>query len=598
MNISDTSIPPLSQTWKRMLQAAGQEAGALKRSTALTLAAAVAQGLTFACFYPFFSALLDTPARPGSAAFWLPAMTLCTLADALARWVARRFDYSESFATITHDLRMSLGRQLRNMPLETLYRKRSGELASILAGSVDEVIMPMGMFSAAFINIMVTPMVAALATFFVDWRLAVCMLLIFPLSIPLYRRRRRATGRGMREVSAAHARIQAELVEYIQGLPVLRAANRTGEREERLGGALEHLRQIQRQDVLAGVRPQLSISAFIQGGLLAIAGMALHFVLTGSLHLSVLAALLVIMVRFTEPITLLFSISAVFDLMEAGFARVEETLNIAPLPVSEPVGTPDAFDVTFEDVRFAYAESGEVVLDGVSFTAPERSLTALVGPSGAGKTTVTRLLMRYADPQAGVIRIGGMDIRGMRPETLMSCVSVVFQDVYLFDDTIAANIRMGRQSATDEEVRAVAEAAHCHEFISRLPQGYETRVGDIGGRLSGGERQRISIARAILKNAPIVILDEPTAALDTESEVAVQRAVDALVRERTVFVIAHRLSTIAAADNILVFDRGRLVEQGRHAALLSAGGRYRAMWEAQNRAKEWHLGKMTESVHA
>ena len=146
--------------------------------------------------------------------------------------------------------------------------------------------------------------------------------------------------------------------------------------------------------------------------------MALHFVLTGSLHLSVLAALLVIMVRFTEPITLLFSISAVFDLMEAGFARVEETLNIAPLPVSEPVGTPDAFDVAFEDVRFAYAESGEVVLDGVSFTAPERSLTALVGPSGAGKTTVTRLLMRYADPQAGVIRIGGMDIRGMRPETL------------------------------------------------------------------------------------------------------------------------------------------------------------------------------------
>ena len=197
MNISDTSIPPLSQTWKRMLQAAGQEAGALKRSTALTLAAAVAQGLAFACFYPFFSALLDTPARPGSAVFWLTAMTLCTLADALARWVARRFDYSESFATITHDLRMSLGRQLRNMPLETLYRKRSGELASVLAGSVDEVIMPMGMFSAAFINIMVTPMVAALATFFVDWRLAVCMLLIFPLSIPLYRRRRRATGRGM-----------------------------------------------------------------------------------------------------------------------------------------------------------------------------------------------------------------------------------------------------------------------------------------------------------------------------------------------------------------------------------------------------------------
>ncbi len=484
---------------------------------------------------------------------------------------------------------MNLGRQLRRIPLEILYSKRSGELASVLAGSVDEVVMPMGILTSTFLSIIITPVVAALATFFVDWRLAVCMLVVFPLAIPFYRERRRARGKEMRELAKANANLQGELVEYVQGLSVLRSVNRTGKRQQRLVNVLDHLREVQRKDVLASVRPQLLSSTFVQGGLLVIVGLALYFVLSGSLQLSAFAALLVIVVRFTEPIAILFGIIVVFDLMEAGFAKVEETLTIEPLPVHEPAQVPDTFDVCFDKVSFAYAEGDGNVFEDVSFAVPERSLTALVGPSGAGKTTVTRLLMRYADPQSGSIRIGGKDIRSMEPETLMGCVSVVFQDVYLFDDTIAANIRMGRLDANDEEVEAAARAAHCHEFIHRLPQGYNTRVGDIGGRLSGGERQRISIARAILKNAPIVILDEPTAALDTESEVAVQKAVDALVKERTVFVIAHRLSTIAAADKILVFDQGGLAEEGTHTELLTAGGRYQAMWQAQEHVKHWHV---------
>ncbi len=587
--MNETSIPPLHQTWQRMLLAAGQEAKTLQSSMLFTLIAAISQGLAFACFYPFFSALFASPVQGTRALLWLMALALFTLVDAACRWLARKFDYSESFATITHDLRMNLGRQLRRIPLEILYGKRSGELASVLAGSVDEVVMPMGIMTSAFLGIIITPMVTALATFFVDWRLAVCMLVVFPLSIPFYRERRRAKGREMRELAEVNAGLQGELVEYVQGLSVLRSVNRTGKRQERLSKVLEHLREVQRKDVLASVRPQLLISAFVQGGLLLIVGLGLHFVLSGSLQPAALAALLVIVVRFTEPIALLFGIITVFDLMEAGFGRVEETLAIEPLPIQQPAQVPDEFDVSFDKVSFTYAGGDAAVIKDVSFSVPERSLTALVGPSGAGKTTVTRLLMRYADPQHGTIRIGGKDVRSLEQETLMGCVSVVFQDVYLFDDTIAANIRMGRQNATDEEVEAAARAAHCHEFIHRLPQGYETRVGDIGGRLSGGERQRISIARAILKNAPIVILDEPTAALDTESEVAVQHAVDALVRERTVFVIAHRLSTIAAADRILVFDEGGLAEAGTHTELLEQGGRYQAMWQAQEYVKHWHV---------
>ena len=207
--------------------------------------------------------------------------------------------------------------------------------------------------------------------------------------------------------------------------------------------------------------------------------------------------------------------------------------------------------------------------------------------SGAGKTTVTKLLMRYADPQQGQISIGGVDIRRLTPEQLNSLISVVFQDVWLFDDTLLANIRIARPQATRQEVEEAARAAQCLEFISRLPQGWLTPMGEMGGQLSGGERQRISIARALLKNAPVVILDEPTAALDIESELAVQKAIDNLVHNRTVIIIAHRLSTIAGAGNILVMEEGQVVEQGTHAQLLSHHGRYQALWQAQMAARVW-----------
>jgi ATP-binding cassette subfamily B protein len=284
-----------------------------------------------------------------------------------------------------------------------------------------------------------------------------------------------------------------------------------------------------------------------------------------------------------------------FEITDAAVERVVEVLDTQPLD-ADPDARITRFDVAFDEVGFAYAEGGAPVLRGVTFAVPARSFTALVGPSGSGKTTVTKLLTRYADPDAGTVRIGGVDLRTVDPSEIYRHVSVVFQDVYLFDDTIRANIAMARPDATDAEVEAAARAANVHGFVERLPHGYETRVGEIGGSLSGGERQRISIARAILKDAPIVLLDEPTAALDAESEVAVQQAIDALVADRTVVVIAHRMSTVVGADQILVLTDGRIAERGRHAELLAAGGRYARMWEAQTRARHWRVGAETAKV--
>lgn len=560
----------------------------------ITIASAIVQGIMFAMLYPLFHELIYPDENSIRRLVILGGILVgLVLIDAALRFIINRSDW-ESYIVAGHELRIKLGEQLRRIPLEDLNDRRVGELNVALSGHVDYVVMVLsGLYNIVLYTI-IAPVTTLLITLFVDWRLALALGLIFPFVIPLYRRIRVLSAYGFRASGEAHETVTSNLIEYAQGLGVLRATRQVGPQSVRLQDSLENLRQKQSTAQNWKTIPGLMIATVVQVGILIVTLLGLLWVVGGSLDVAIMLALFAIMVRYSETLAMFANMTTMFDIMETALERIDELLDIEPLPTNQPHGNIERFDITFDEVDFEYAADDDSSLDGqvlhdVSFNLPERSLTALVGSSGSGKTTITKLITRYADPQKGAIKIGGVDIRSLEQKELMRHVSVVFQDVYLFDDSIRDNIRMAKLDATDAEVEAAATAANCHEFITRLPDGYDTTVGEIGGSLSGGERQRISIARAILKGAPIVLLDEPTSALDTESEVAVQRAIDKLVEDKTVVVIAHRLSTVVAADTILVLDDGRLVERGTHDALMAENGRYAAMWNAQQQARRWKV---------
>ena len=375
------------------------------------------------------------------------------------------------------------------------------------------------------------------------------------------------------------------LEEYLQGIRVMKAYNLLGDRFVRLRDAFAELRRACiRQEALLGPFVLLSIT-LVRAGLTLMVLCGTYLLLGGELSLLTFVLFLVVGSRVFDPLTSALTNFAEFRYFSIAGGRILSLMNEPEMKGNREA--PADGDLTLEHVSFAYQD--KEVLHDVSLTLHKNSLTALVGPSGSGKSTLMKLCARFYDPQHGRICFDGIPLNEIEPESLMRRISMVFQDVYLFQDTVRNNIRFGRSDATDAEIEEAARRACCHDFIMRLPQGYDTPVGEGGCTLSGGEKQRISIARAILKDAPIILLDEATASLDPENEVEVQKAIDSLISGRTVIVIAHRLKTICNADHIVVLNHREVVEEGTHDELLALHGLYHRLWTVQMETEGWKL---------
>jgi ATP-binding cassette subfamily B protein len=525
---------------------------------------------------------LDTASLWWTCAALVVSLPFIFLAERPAYRACFRKAYS-----VSAEGRTELAEHLRKLPLGYLTGRDPGDLANMLMGDFALLEHSVSHSVPQLIGALVMPVLALTGLCFLDWRMALAMFAALPVALGVFA----GSTKIVRALGSRHMRAKINagnrLQEYLYGIRVIKAYNLTGTRFERLERSFRELmRQSIRLEGWVGPFVMLAI-ACMRAGLTIMVLVGVHLLTGGKLDLFVFVAFLIVGSRIFDPLTL-----ALIQFAELRYSEQagERILNLYREP--EMGGTqapPDSSTIAFDNVSFGYHD--EPVLHGVSARMEPGTLTALVGPSGSGKSTMLKLAARFYDPGEGTVRLGGEPMTSMDPERLFRRLSMVFQDVYLFQDTIRNNIRFGREGATDEEVVEAAKAACCHEFIAALPQGYDTPVGEGGCTLSGGEKQRISIARAFLKNAPIVLLDEATASLDPENERDVQKAIDHLIEGRTVIVVAHRLKTICRADRIIVLDKGAIAESGTHEELLAADGLYARMWKLQQESAGWSINE-------
>ena len=484
--------------------------------------------------------------------------------------------------------RTDLAEHLRRLPLSFFGRRDLSDLTNaIMKDCSDQERMFMHVMPQLFGTGLSTAIVIV-GIFFYDWRLALAAFWVVPAALLVMALTGKHQQRKAQAMEDARLEVADSVHEFLECAQEIRATNRSAAHLDALAAKLDAFERRQVASELTTGVFVTSAQAFLKLGIGTTVFVGATLLVSGQTDFMTYFAFLLVVTRVYDPVNLILQSIGELLSMRLSIRRTQELAAEKPMEGSTDFA-PRGHDVVFEDVSFSYGD-GEQVLRDVSFTAREGEVTALVGPSGSGKSTVAKLAARFWDADAGSVRVGGVNVADVDPETLLADYAEVFQDVVLFDDTVMGNIRLGRAGATDEEVLAAARAAMCDEFVSRMPQGYDTVIGENGGRLSGGERQRISIARAILKDAPVVLLDEATASLDVENETQVQRALSRLLAGKTVLVIAHRMRTVANADKIVVLKEGRVAEQGAPAELMAReGGLYRRMVELQTEASGWSL---------
>ena len=505
------------------------------------------------------------------------------------KYLVYRLQSTAGFEFVARE-RIALGDRLRNVPMGFFHDNSVGDITATVTTDLNFLEnYSMHILDKVTTGVLSMIVMAGCILAF-DWRIGLIFVAGILLSFPIYSHMQKK-GKAL---SAKRQKIQSEAVaatlEYVQGISVVKSFNMCDKNLSDIEDAYESNAAASYgvERVFTPLNMTYSMVFRISACMIMLCAGILA--VGGDLSFANLAVILIASFTMFNPIEVMGQMTTMIRTMDAALDRVERIKQAKKIDENGRDIPLDSFDIGFEHVSFAY-ENGNPILKDVSFSIPQGSMTAIVGPSGGGKTTITRLIARFWDVQEGSITIGGHDVKEFTCDSLLKNMSMVFQNVYLFHDTIENNIKFGCPDATHEQVVEAAKKACCHDFISALPQGYDTVIGEGGSTLSGGEKQRISIARAMLKDAPIILLDEATASVDPENEVHLQQAISALVKNKTLIVIAHRLSTIRDADQILVVDNGKIVEKGVHAELIQQKGIYQKFWNIRQKARNWKLAQ-------
>lgn len=511
-------------------------------------------------------------------------MAVCFIITWLLENIACRLTYRDGFFA-SADGRVKLAEHIRKLPLGFLMSRDTGELGNTMMNDFSRTETAMTHILPQVISGGLVALIASAAMFAADWRMGLAMFAGFPISLLIMLGMRGMERNLESRLSKARIEQADKLQEYLYGMRIIKSYNMQGENFGKLKKACADYRDACIK-VESGIGPlNLVSAAFLRSGLSLMTVVGVFLISDGKLEIPDFALFLLVGTRVFDPLAV--AIMNYSELIMCGMAgeRICRLLHEPEMPGEKEA--PKEHGICFDHVSFGYGD--KEVLHDINAKMQSGTMTALVGPSGSGKSTMLRLIARFYDPSSGKVMFGGMDEKEAEPEKLMKNISMVFQDVYLFQDTVANNIRYGKEDATQEEIEAAAKLANCYDFIMQLSEGFDTVIGEGGSNLSGGEKQRISIARAMLKGAPVILLDEATSSLDPENEAQIQQAISRLVQGRTVIVIAHRLKTIVSADRILVLDQGRIVEEGNHEQLLGLKGLYAKLWNLQMSTEGWKI---------
>ncbi|CVK20147.1 ABC transporter ATP-binding protein [Sporomusa sphaeroides] len=486
--------------------------------------------------------------------------------------------------------RLKLGDRLKRLPMGYFSNGNIGKITAVVTSDLVFIEEHSMSVLSKVVSCYLGIAVSVILLFRFDYRIGFISLFTFILASLALKQVEKVIVVRADDRQESQSRLISAVLEYVKGISVIKSFNMTEERTERIYQEFKNHRDVNINFEEEFIPPSINFDRALALGTTLTVFASAYFYFNKTMELSMLLVMMIFAFQIYLPFKTINVLSVMINIMKNALDRFDSICNIENVDKDGKDIVVNKFDIEFNNVSFAYEQ--EQVIHNVSFVVPENSMTALVGKSGSGKTTIANLIARFWDIQGGAIKIGGVDSKEMTFDSLLKNISMVFQDVYLFNDTILNNLRLAKPEATLSEIMEVCKKACCHDFIMELPNGYDTIVGEGGSSLSGGEKQRISIARAILKDAPIILLDEATASLDPDNEKQIQAAISELVRNKTLVVIAHRLSTIKEADQILVLDKGRIVQQGVHEKLIEVDGQYKDFWQRRMQAGSWKISQV------